>query len=264
MSTLLDLYPRAWRRRYEAEFRGLLEARPPSARDRLDIVLGAIDARLNPQVDSTDVRAERQAGDPVSRIAAVVAGLFFSIWSVGVVIVMVPWESGLSPKGPDWLMTVAQLAAVVAPLVAVVATGSIAHRYQDAIGGGGVASAIVLATGLLLAPLGVGMVAVFAFGVGGVGFPLALAGRVLSRFVALLVGIGMVVPALGFTAFAAGNGQQVELLWPVATLGPAWVLLGLGLRRPAAVASTAAFEGGARATEPAGRSAPELGQIPQK
>jgi hypothetical protein len=30
------------------EFRGILEARPPSGRDRLDIVRGAVDARLHP------------------------------------------------------------------------------------------------------------------------------------------------------------------------------------------------------------------------
>jgi hypothetical protein len=30
MSALLRLYPRSWRERYEREFLGLLEARPPS------------------------------------------------------------------------------------------------------------------------------------------------------------------------------------------------------------------------------------------
>jgi len=236
MSTLLDLYPRAWRRRYEAEFRDLLAARPPSLRDRVDIVFGAIDARLHPQVESTDVTPDRIAGDPFARIAAVVAGLCFSVWSVGVVGFMVPWESGLSPAGPEWLMTTGQLAALIGPIVAVFATGLIAHRYQDAIGGWGVASAIVLVTGLLLAPIGAGMVAILALGLGGVGFPLALAGRVVARPVALLVGLGMVLPMLGFIAFMSGNGQQVELLWPVAGLGPAWILLGLALRRPAEVA----------------------------
>jgi hypothetical protein len=248
MSTLLDLYPRAWRRRYEAEFRDLLEARPPSVRDRLDIVLGAIDARLHPQVESTDVRPESDPGDPFSRIAAVVAGLCFSVWAFGVVSFAVPWESGLSPEGPQWLMTIVQLAAIAGPVVAAFATGLIAYRYQDAIEGWGIASAIVLATGLLLAPVGVGMLAIVALGIGGAAFPFALAGRVVSRLVALLVGTGMVLPALGFTAFAAGNGQQVELLWPVAAFGPAWILLGLALRRPTEAASveskpTAALSG---------------------
>lgn len=44
MSKLLLLYPRAWRRRYEDEFLALLEDRPLTAADLLDIVRGALDA----------------------------------------------------------------------------------------------------------------------------------------------------------------------------------------------------------------------------
>jgi hypothetical protein len=51
MTTLLNLYPRAWRERYEDEFLALLEARPPDTHDRIDIVRGAIDARLHPHPD---------------------------------------------------------------------------------------------------------------------------------------------------------------------------------------------------------------------
>src|SRR4029077_17181152 len=50
MSALIRLYPRAWRERYEDEFLALLEARPPTFGDRLDIVRAALDARLHPQV----------------------------------------------------------------------------------------------------------------------------------------------------------------------------------------------------------------------
>lgn len=50
MSGLLRLYPAAWRERYEEEFLALLEARPPTLGDRFDVVRGAIDARLHPQV----------------------------------------------------------------------------------------------------------------------------------------------------------------------------------------------------------------------
>jgi hypothetical protein len=51
MTVLLSLYPRAWRERYEDEFIALLEARPPDVHDRIDIVRGAIDARLHPRAD---------------------------------------------------------------------------------------------------------------------------------------------------------------------------------------------------------------------
>lgn len=41
---LVRLYPRAWRRRYEAEFLALLEQQALTARDILDIVRGSLDA----------------------------------------------------------------------------------------------------------------------------------------------------------------------------------------------------------------------------
>ncbi len=53
MSRLVALYPRAWRDRYEDEYLALLAERPPDQRDNLDIVRGAIDARLHPQLPSS-------------------------------------------------------------------------------------------------------------------------------------------------------------------------------------------------------------------
>jgi hypothetical protein len=50
MNRLLRLYPEAWRARYGDEFLALLEDRPPSLRERLDIVRGALDARVDPQL----------------------------------------------------------------------------------------------------------------------------------------------------------------------------------------------------------------------
>jgi hypothetical protein len=50
MSVLLSLYPKRWRERYGAEFAGLLAERPASLRDHVDVVRGAFDAHLHPQV----------------------------------------------------------------------------------------------------------------------------------------------------------------------------------------------------------------------
>lgn len=47
MKHLLRLYPRAWRDRYGEEFEALLEQRSRSLRDSVDIVRGALDARLH-------------------------------------------------------------------------------------------------------------------------------------------------------------------------------------------------------------------------
>jgi hypothetical protein len=56
---LLSLYPSGWRKRYGEEFTELLAARPPSLGDRVDIVRGAVDARLHPQVRGAEAIAER-------------------------------------------------------------------------------------------------------------------------------------------------------------------------------------------------------------
>ena len=57
--SLLSLYPRSWRERYGEEFAELLAARPPTLGDRIDIVRGAVDARLHPQVRSSEHTTDR-------------------------------------------------------------------------------------------------------------------------------------------------------------------------------------------------------------
>jgi hypothetical protein len=52
MRALLRLYPRAWRDRYGEEFAGILAAQRMSPRLLFDIIGGAIDARMEPQVRS--------------------------------------------------------------------------------------------------------------------------------------------------------------------------------------------------------------------
>ena len=49
-SSLLLLYPRAWRERYGAEIEEMLTEQQVTLRTVLDLVAGAIDARLNPQL----------------------------------------------------------------------------------------------------------------------------------------------------------------------------------------------------------------------
>ncbi len=50
MNRLIALYPAAWRARYGDEFGALLASRPRSPREWVDVVLGAADAHLHPQV----------------------------------------------------------------------------------------------------------------------------------------------------------------------------------------------------------------------
>lgn len=78
MSALIRLYPAAWRERYGAEFEALLAARPATLRDRVDIVLGALDARLSPQLRSVPVARRALVTDRLAGGAAIAGGL---IWS---------------------------------------------------------------------------------------------------------------------------------------------------------------------------------------
>lgn len=69
MSRLVALYPAAWRARYEDEFRAVLAVRPPSLGERLDIVRGAIDARLRPQLPGPERIADRFGLGPLAGFA---------------------------------------------------------------------------------------------------------------------------------------------------------------------------------------------------
>jgi hypothetical protein len=69
MSRLVSLYPRVWRDRYEAEFLGLIAERPMTLFERFDIVRGALDARLHPQVRQSREAAPSPPGRDDLRVA---------------------------------------------------------------------------------------------------------------------------------------------------------------------------------------------------
>jgi hypothetical protein len=78
---LVGLYPAAWRSRYQDEFLALLEERPPTRAQVLDIAWGAIDAHLFPQAPEGRFRMFTR----IAGAAAVAAGILLAIGSaVGV------------------------------------------------------------------------------------------------------------------------------------------------------------------------------------
>jgi hypothetical protein len=89
MTRLVHLYPAAWRERYGAELAALLEERPPSIADRLDIIRGAIDARLHAQVPGRHI----PIGHRLPGAAAAVAGLLVCVAFVGIT---------FAEPGSDW------------------------------------------------------------------------------------------------------------------------------------------------------------------
>lgn len=81
MSALIRLYPQAWRDRYEAEFRGVLASRPPGMRDRIDIVGGAIDARLHAELPGDVSGRPLRRRVPVVVVSSIVSGVAFLAWT---------------------------------------------------------------------------------------------------------------------------------------------------------------------------------------
>jgi hypothetical protein len=60
MSSLLRLYPQAWRARYGDELLALLQDRPASVTDYFDLIRGALDARLHPQVPGAAAVSDKE------------------------------------------------------------------------------------------------------------------------------------------------------------------------------------------------------------
>ena len=84
MSRLLRLYPKAWRSRYGAELASILDAQPPGLMDRLDLVRGAFDAHLHPELVARD-GAPRDVRDPASGsvLGGLLIGLGSALWLAG-------------------------------------------------------------------------------------------------------------------------------------------------------------------------------------
>ena len=79
MSAILRLYPRAWRERYGDELAALLEEHPASLADQLDLIRGALDARLHPQVPGADVAPEQEI--PMDRkVLGILAAIGGLVW----------------------------------------------------------------------------------------------------------------------------------------------------------------------------------------
>jgi hypothetical protein len=84
MSALLRLYPRAWRDRYGDELGALLEEHPPTLADHFDLIRGALDARLHPQVQGADTPPEQES--PMNnRLLGLLAAIGGLAWMLTVV-----------------------------------------------------------------------------------------------------------------------------------------------------------------------------------
>lgn len=224
MTRLIALYPRAWRDRYESEFLALVSERPSTAGDHLDIVRGAIDARLHTELPAT---MERSPG-PSSRgnrtgLLSVIAGLGWLAW-IGVSIWgFRPWGSGV----PDSASVMIALSGVgfLALAIAAVAIVVTFERSMRAIG---VLGGVLTSVGFGLTALGGGLTIVIGLA-GVVLLALSLGGRVIPWWVAAgWIGTSVLVFA-GFMAFLAGDGKDAGLIALGVPFGFAWIIAGAAI-----------------------------------
>jgi hypothetical protein len=196
MSRLLRLYPAAWRERYEAEFLGTLQEGPVGLTGSVDIVHGAIDAHLHPELigGAPHVWTHRLPG-----MLATAAGLIWS-WYYLRIVLAAPAEWGYDAIIAMLLMLFAVTGDYVAPYarrigltvsVLIAATLLAGVQPLSVIGGGmlnfafGAAAALLLSGGMLtLAAVraGIGAGGRWLLIVGGLLVPVTIAIFVMGGF----------------------------------------------------------------------------------
>jgi hypothetical protein len=209
----LRLYPRAWRQRYEDEMLAVLEAAAIGWKGRMDLVGGAIDARIH--------SASRVPG-----VAALIAGGLWTTAGAGVLAQPAP------PEWPGHLLETLPMGvvAIVAGAVALVGcwgrSGDRAGRHGAVVATVVIVSQLVWAATLVAGFTGAGDRATLA-----IGQAIGAMGCLVMGFLLLRAGgapIGLILVA----------APPVLLFgWPIAWLafGLAWTVIGfmllLGLDR---------------------------------
>jgi len=218
MSRLVRFYPRAWRDRYEDEFIALLEARPPTTRDMLDVVWGAVDAHLHPQGDV----APQPWTHRIPGLFALIAG---AMWSA-VVLAFVFWHESA------WTWVILIPLSLLLMFLSLPGDYMAAHGRQIAIAVGMVGLCIVVANLPYSLPTVVAGIAGYLIALGGLLTLAAIRAEIgSSRRWALLV-LAVVVPAVVGFPIAVGLGDISDETWLLAVLLPygfAWVFVGLRL-----------------------------------
>jgi hypothetical protein len=214
MSALIRLYPRSWRDRYEPEFLGLLEARPPSTRDRLDIVRGALDARLNLGSPRGSSRLTR-----VASIAAIAAG---ALWIAWLVISIQGFDAFDDSPIRDPGLVLSMLAGLTLSASHVTLGLASADRMRP---WGGIAAGIAT-IGFAITAFGGGSAALFALAAS-IAVATAVAGRTLPIAVATLWIAATVAVYAGLVGLVATNWRDQSVMNAGIPYGVAWILIGL-------------------------------------
>jgi hypothetical protein len=233
MLRLVRLYPAAWRARYGEEFEALLEAQRFSVRTVLDILLGALDARLGGGAGESTM-ATRLRTPPA--LAIVIGSLLWLVQDLAIPLRVI--------RGGPWLLVVIAI-GMICIAIGILGLGLL-HEYARSltIGMALMAGAGLIADGAIEMAFLLGALQVCCsenvqvwptvVGVAGLlaqaGFAVAaLVARVLPR--SPLVAIAALALVLGAVA-SAGSLLPADVVaglytWSSALLPAAW--LGLGL-----------------------------------
>lgn len=233
---LLRMYPAPWRDRYGAEVADLLAARPPTTRDRIDIVLGAIDARLNPQGGRNRRSRTVARRDGILALGAVAAGGLFTTWATIIVAATPRWDALRSVD--QGLIAASYAAGLLGALIAAAVLLGMAVRHVDDLGAAGFLGAMVAAGGFLLFGTDSGTWAITLVCLGTLLMSAGL-GRAFGWATALLMVVATCVVAAMMFGFVGGGRQETSWLWLSAVYGPSWIVLGAGLRNGARIQSSA-------------------------
>jgi len=229
MTRLIALYPRAWRLRYEDELLALMAERSPGPLDRLDIVRGAIDARLHPELTDAPQSPRPRSRAAVATGALVAsAGLGWLAWLGSILMYFRGWGSGM-PEHADLMVLVAFLGflAMSAAIAAIAAT------FIDAIRPIGRLGLMLAAIGFVLTAIGGGLSIVVGFA-GVIVVAWSMAGIIIPRWLAAGWIATTLLAFLAMVMFVVGDGRDVGLLALGIPYGIAWLLIGLAIaaRRP--------------------------------
>jgi hypothetical protein len=213
MSALLRLYPRSWRERYEREFLGLLEARPPSLGDRVDIVRGAVDARLNLGAPHETDRSSR-----VTAAAAIAGGSLWVAWLlVGI--------RNFDALETDPLQTAGRFLSLVAGLTLAAGHVSLGLASMGRMRLWGAVAASIATIGFVITAFGAGSAAPIALG-GSAALAAAVGGRTLHTLVAALW-LAAIVGVFGaFAGLAATQWEDPSVMLQAVPYGIVWILIG--------------------------------------
>jgi hypothetical protein len=215
VTALVRLYPRAWRDRYEAEFLDVLADRPPSLTDRLDILLAAVDAHLEPEVPGETARERpRRTPSTRGRIGGGLAGLGGLLWAAaGIALVTAAFGvDGYRDTTPALLLSLFAGASIGTAMLVCADEMRGDRRLALALGS-------ISLVGTLLIPVPWPAMVIGLFAIWGAS---AFFGGILMHNGARVVG-GVLV-AGSILAFATNTeNAQAALLIP---LGLAWLVVG--------------------------------------